>query len=147
VHHCCGEWVGAANTKPRLKRSDKPPKIGVQSPRRQGRMRLGTTACVSIAGLRPRTLLVSVVLSTILIATNFPPQFPVRGPKQGTVSATSHPDQRPRFEDNGSQWSAPAETFLPAPQATKSGDLEVNSCRFSTLYDKGFHHNRPPPLA
>jgi hypothetical protein len=66
----------------------------------------GGTAYALIAGLRASTLLVSVVLSTILIAANSQPQFPAKASTHSTVSATSHVDQRLRFEGKETQWTA-----------------------------------------
>jgi hypothetical protein len=106
----------------------------------QSRGRTYTRACT-------QAVLISVVLSGVLVARNIPPNFPPKPSAHSAFNATSHHDQRPRFDHNGSQWSSPADAFLPTPPVAEPADLVLTSQLFSTLQTKGFHYNRPPPLS
>jgi hypothetical protein len=106
----------------------------------QSRSRTYTRACT-------QAVLISVVLSGVLVARNIPPNFPTRPAAHSAFSATSHHDQRPRFNHDGFQWNSPVDAFLPTPPAAESAELAPASQLFSILQTKGFHYNRPPPLS
>jgi len=94
-----------------------------------------------------RALLVSVVLLGVLAARDVPPQFLDVIGTHATISADSHHDQRPRFDNNASRWSAPAADFALFLPTAKSAEIRTAPKLFRTLESKGFHFNRPPPVA
>jgi hypothetical protein len=94
-----------------------------------------------------RAVLASVALLAVLAARSVPPNFPEGSSFQSKVSATSHHDQRPRFDHSGSKWSAPADSFLLVPPATESPRLAPTPRLSFTLQSRGFHYNRPPHLS
>ena len=93
-----------------------------------------------------RTVLASLALFTVLAARNVAPDFSKAPSVHSAVSDDSHHDQRPRFDDSGSKWNAPAGTFQLVPPTDKSAHLAPTSQLFSALQTKGFHYNRPPPI-
>jgi hypothetical protein len=94
-----------------------------------------------------RIVLACVALAAVLVARHIPPDFPAEPSIHSAVNANSHHDQRPRFNNNGLQWSTPADVFLPAPPVAESADLASAAEPLPRLKTKGFHYNRPPPLS
>jgi hypothetical protein len=93
-----------------------------------------------------RTLLASAAIFSVLAARNVPPHFPATPGVHSAIGTVSHHDQRPRFDNSNSQWSTPADSFLPVPPVAESAHLAPPLQLFSTLQAKGLHFNRPPPL-
>ncbi len=93
------------------------------------------------------TVLAAVVLFALLAARDVPPDFSKAPCEHSTIGADSHPDQRPRFDDSGSKWKAPADTFQLLPPTAESAHLTPTPDLFSTFQTKGFHYNRPPPIS
>lgn len=93
-----------------------------------------------------RAVLVSVALFAIFAAREVPPDFPHAIHRASTISADTHHDQRPRFDNSGTQWSAPAAVFVPYPPSAESAHLTSGLQLSSPLQTKGFHFNRPPPI-
>lgn len=93
-----------------------------------------------------RALFACTALIGVLAARNVLPQFP-HPLNTHSVSSDSHLDQRPRFDNSGSKWSAPTDCFLPTPPVAESHHLAPAPQLFSTLQTKGFHFNRPPPIS
>jgi hypothetical protein len=93
-----------------------------------------------------RTVLALVAFFSVLAARNVLPCFPTLLNSHSALSADSHHDQRPRFDNTGSQWSTPAGLFLPAPPAAEAEPLTPQPQLFSALQTKGRHFNRPPPI-
>ncbi len=93
-----------------------------------------------------RTVLASLALFAVLAARNVAPDFSKALCVHSTVSDHSHHDQRPRFDDSGSKWNAPAGTFQLLPSTGETAHLTPTPQLFSTLQIKGFHYNRPPPI-
>jgi hypothetical protein len=91
-----------------------------------------------------RALLACTALIGVLAARNVLPQFPYTL-NAHSISSDSHHDQRPRFDNSGSKWSAPARSFLPTPAIAESPRLAPAPPLWSALQTKGFHFNRPPP--
>jgi hypothetical protein len=94
-----------------------------------------------------RAALASIALLAVLAARNVPPHFRSVSSVHSAACADSQHDQRPRFDNSGSKWSAPVDSFRPVPPAAESADLAPASRLFSTLQTKGFHFNRPPPIS
>jgi hypothetical protein len=92
-----------------------------------------------------RVTLAFVALSAVLTARNVPPVFPHATSVHSAIRAISHHDQRPRFDYNGSGWSAPAENFQLVPPAVELVHSASISQLFPILCIKGSHYNRPPP--
>ena len=93
------------------------------------------------------TTFASLALFATLAARNALPHFPQRPRVQSSINAESHRDPRPRFDDNDSNWVAPAES-LPQllPPIAESAHLTPSPRRFAAIQTKGFHFNRPPPI-
>jgi hypothetical protein len=101
---------------------------------------------VKCTGAWARIVLVIPVLSAILVARNIPPTFPTQPSVNSAISASSHHDQRPRFDYDQALWSMPESTFLSVPPTIESARVtQVLQLAFS-LKTKGYHYNRPPPL-
>jgi hypothetical protein len=94
-----------------------------------------------------RALLAPTALLALLVARNSLPDFPRAPSVHSAVSVVSHHDQRPRFDYHGSQWSAPADRFLPLPPVAESFHLASLPQLFSKLQNKRVRYNRPPPLS
>ena len=94
-----------------------------------------------------RAALASVALFAVLAARNVPPHFPSASRVHSAANVDSHHDQRPRFDNSGSKWSAPVDSFQPVPPTPESARLTPAPRLFSTLQTKGFHFNRPPPIS
>ncbi len=92
-----------------------------------------------------RIALASFALFAVLAAGNVAPDFSKAPSVHSTVSADSHHDQRPRFDDSGSKWKAPADTFQLLPPTAETAHLTPAPQLFSTLQTKGVPYNRPPP--
>ena len=97
--------------------------------------------------IRIRALLASAALFAILAARDVPPHFPQAQGVHSTISTNSPHDQRPRFDNGGLDWSAPADSFLPVPPTAESSRVTPTPPLLSTLQTKGFHFNRPPPIS
>lgn len=94
-----------------------------------------------------RAVLASAALFSLLAAQNVPSHFPQATCVHSSVGAPLHHDQRPRFDNNGPKWSAPAATFVPAPPAVESaGSTLIPQLSFA-VQAKGVHFNRPPPIS
>jgi len=91
--------------------------------------------------------LACVALFAVLAARNVPPDFFKSPCIHSAISDDSHHDQRPRFDDSGSKWKAPADTFRLLPPTAESAHLTPTPQLFSTPQTKGFHYNRPPPIS
>jgi hypothetical protein len=103
--------------------------------------------------IRIHAIVAFSALVALLVARNIPPDFHQAVSLQYSsvasvfsISAVSSHDQRPRFDCNGSQWSAPAASFLPFPPAAVSVHSACTSHLFPNRNTKGFHYNRPPPV-
>jgi hypothetical protein len=83
----------------------------------------------------------------LLVARDVPPVFHHLSPDHFSVRAVSSHDQRPHFDFNGLQWSAPVSAFLPLPPVAISSHLSSSSQFLSNIRTKGFHYNRPPPVS
>ena len=59
-------------------------------------------------GIWIRAVLASVALFALLATRNVAPDFTKASCADSSISADSHHDQRPRFDDSGSKWNAPA---------------------------------------
>jgi hypothetical protein len=93
-----------------------------------------------------RVAFAGLAIVALFAARSIPPHFPAALGDHSSISVDSHHDQRPRFDDSGSKWIAPAETTSLFPTDAESTHLTPVSRRFSTLYTKGSHYNRPPPI-
>ena len=108
----------------------------------QGHFRNGIHGAVCI-----RAVLAVAALFAVLAARDVPPQFAKATRVHSTICADSHSDQRPRFDDSGSKWSAPADSLVPALPTAESAQMGPTPRLFSSLQLKGFHFNRPPPIS
>jgi hypothetical protein len=93
-----------------------------------------------------RAMFACTALFAVLAARNVPVHFPQASCAHSAVSADSHRDQRPRFNNSGLKWSPPAGSFRLAPPTAQSVHLTSPLRSLSTLQTEGFHFNRPPPI-
>lgn len=95
-----------------------------------------------------RAILVFAALVALLLIRTAAPDFP-KPPSlhHSSVNAVSSHEQRPHFDSEGLQWSAPVGHFLPFPPAAESAHLTPAFQPWSALQTKGFHYNRPPPAS
>jgi hypothetical protein len=95
-----------------------------------------------------QAFLASAALFALLVFRTAPPDFP-RPPSlhHSSVNAVSSHNQRPNFDSDGLQWSAPVGHFLPFPPAADYSHLTPLPQLWSALQSKGFHYNRPPPAS
>jgi len=91
--------------------------------------------------------LACVAVIAVLAARNAPYDFSKAPYIHSAISADSHYDKRPRFDDSRSKWIAPADSFQFIPPSAESVHLTQTPQPFSTLQTKGFHYNRPPPIS
>lgn len=104
-------------------------------PWNRGRKTIGTRVFLAFAAL--------FALLVVRTATpNFTKPLSVHHSSVNTVSSHT---QRPHFDSDGWQWSAPVGHFLPFPPVSESAHLTAASQPWSALQTKGFHYNRPPP--
>ena len=95
-----------------------------------------------------RAILACAALLSLLAIRTAPPDFPKPSSVQhSSIKTVSSQDQRPHFDSEGLQWSAPVGDFLPFPPAAESAHLIPTSQLWSSLQTKGFHYNRPPPAS
>lgn len=100
----------------------------------------------------PRIAVVLAGLFAFLVARNVPPGFPRLSSPHTAISPDSHHstsdhDRRPRFDNDGSHWSAPVHSFRPGPPSAESPHLASAEPFLYRLPSKGFHYNRPPPAS
>lgn len=96
--------------------------------------------------------LVLVGLFAFLTARLAPPEFPRTSSSTAAINADSNHggskhNQRPRFDNDGSQWIAPVRNFHPIPSARETTQLATSVEIYYKLQTKGFHYNRPPPVS
>ena len=94
-----------------------------------------------------QALLAVAALLALLVIRIAPPHFTSQGLHHSSINAISSHDQRPHFDSDGSQWSAPVRHYLPFPPAAESTHLIPTSELCFALQTKGFHYNRPPPAS
>jgi hypothetical protein len=101
---------------------------------------------------RVRATLVLFGLFVFLAARNVPPEFTRPCSLHAAIYADwnhhgSKHDQRPRFDNDGPQWSAPVGSVLLVPPTGESTQFAVGAEALCTRQAKGFHYNRPPPAS
>jgi len=95
-----------------------------------------------------QALLAFAAVFALLLIRTAPPDFPkLPSVHHTSINAVSSHDQRPRFDSDGLQWSAPVGHFLPLPPAAECAHLTPVTRLWSALQTKGFHYNRPPPVS
>lgn len=95
-----------------------------------------------------RAVLAFAAFFALLLIPTAPPDSPKAASlHHSSISAVSRHQQRPHFDSEGLQWSAPAGHFLPFPPAAESAHLIPTTRLWSALQAKGFHYNRPPPAS
>lgn len=90
---------------------------------------------------------VYTALFSLLLGRAVPANFPPQASLRASVRCSSPDHQRSCFEREGSRWAMLSSSFLPCA-------LQSSSVKTSPSFDpllprstKGFHYNRPPPLA
>src|SRR5579863_409831 len=96
--------------------------------------------------IQSRAFLALVALFALLAIRTAPPDFP-KPPSldHSSVNTVSSHGQRPHFDSDGLQWSAPVGHFLQIPPSAESAHLAPTPQLWSAIQTKGFHYNRPPP--
>lgn len=86
-----------------------------------------------------------VVLSSLLVAQNVPPEFPSASTWQCSISALSTHCQARRFDSAGSAWTSPVRaSAILLPRGRQNWKLIPQL--LPAIQIKGFHFNRPPPI-
>jgi len=91
------------------------------------------------------------LIGALVVARSVPPEFEKLASARTTISSSeqgrSPHDQRPRFDNNGTQWIAPVSNFHQIPPQAGSAHLTPVVLLFYGRQAKGFHYNRPPPVS
>ena len=87
-------------------------------------------------------------LFLLLVYRNTPPDFsPTTSAHHFSVSAAANHGHRLQFDSNGLEWSDPVSAFALFLPRAESAHFSLAAESYSGLQLKGFHYNRPPPLA
>jgi hypothetical protein len=96
-------------------------------------------------GVWMRVVVVSSAMTGLLVARSGPLRLSSVSSGHSIVTHLSH-DQRPRFENGGSQWSIPIATFVGIPPRTVHAGVSLATALDASFRTEGAHYNRPPPL-
>lgn len=94
-----------------------------------------------------QTLIVAAAASGLLVARSVPTEFATAATTHSVVSLHSSHDQRPRFDNAGSQWSIPIATFAGTPPASERDGANPSTALVVPYRIKGAHYTRPPPIS
>lgn len=101
--------------------------------------------CRSGAGQWIRTILVIAALTALSAARSVPTDFGQTSSSHKVVIAQTAHDQRPRFDDQDSQWVIPIAVFSQgAPPSLHAGIRKLNAIQVFSC-TKGAQYTRPPP--
>lgn len=91
-----------------------------------------------------RIAVVFAALSGLLIARSAPPRLSGGSSGHTAVTHATH-DQRPRFDNGGSQWSVPITTFAGTTPPTVRSGVSLATALDPSFHTEGARYNRPPP--
>ena len=87
-------------------------------------------------------------LFLLLVYRNTPPDFSqTASAHHFSVNAAANHAHRLQFDTNGLEWSNPVSAFALFLPRAESAASSSNAESYSGLQLKGFHYNRPPPVA
>lgn len=114
----------------------------------QNRLRISRRAFLGV--MRPRVWIRVAVVSSALAGLLVPRSGPLRllalSSGHSAVTHLSH-DQRPRFDNTGSQWSIPIASFVGTPPVAIHAGVSLATALDEPLRTEGAHYNRPPPCS
>jgi hypothetical protein len=91
-----------------------------------------------------RMVVVFAALSGLLVARSAPTRLSGAFSGHTAVTHSSH-DQRPRFDNGGSQWSVPIATFGETDPPTVRSGVSLATALDVPFHTEGAQYNRPPP--
>lgn len=107
---------------------------------RTGQSRAGYCAWIRVIG-------VIAALSSLSLARSIPTVFPHISSMQAVNGAHSAHDQRPRFDNEESQWIAPIAYCSEMPlRSVHAGVMHATAQEIPTR-NQGAHYTRPPPCS
>ncbi|MGC2451128.1 MAG: hypothetical protein WA477_26020 [Candidatus Sulfotelmatobacter sp.] len=89
---------------------------------------------------------VSSALAGLLVARSGPLRLSALPSGHSAVTHLSH-DQRPRFDNTGSQWSIPIASFVGTPPLAIHAGVILARALDDPFRTEGAHYNRPPPCS
>jgi len=113
----------------------------------QNRQRISRRAffCATPPNQWVRVAVVSCALAGLLVARSGPLRLSTPS-AHSAVTHFSH-DQRPRFDNSGSQWSIPIATFVGSPPAAFHTAVSLATALDASFRTEGAQYNRPPPCS
>ena len=102
---------------------------------------------LSGAGRAPmwiRMVVVFAALSGLLVARSTPTRLSSAFSGHTAVTHASQ-DQRPRFDNSGSQWSVPIAAFAGTAPPTIRSNVSLATALGVPFHMEGAQYNRPPP--
>lgn len=93
-----------------------------------------------------RVAVVSCALTGLLVARSVPPRLSPGPLRHSAVTHLTH-DQRPRFDNSGSQWSIPIANFVGTPPPAIHTGISLATALDASFRAEGAHYNRPPPCS
>ncbi len=97
-------------------------------------------------GVWIRVAVVSSALAGLLVARSGPLRLSALPSGHSAVTHLSH-DQRPRFDNTGSQWSIPIASFVGTPPLAIQAGIILAKALDDPFRTEGAHYNRPPPCS
>lgn len=92
-----------------------------------------------------RAVVVLAALFGLFVARSVPTTFASASSTHSVVYFHSSHDQRPRFDNLGSQWSIPITTFAETPPPSVHAGVSLATALVVPFRKNGTHHTRPPP--
>jgi hypothetical protein len=94
-----------------------------------------------------RALLALLAVSAVFVARSLPTNFPSVPTVRSIQAAHASHDQRPRFDNEDSQWTVPVTSSVQAPLPTLTASVIPGVPPDVPWVAKGAHCTRPPPIA
>ena len=94
-----------------------------------------------------RALLALLAVSAVFVARSLPTSFPSVPTEKCVQGAHASHDQRPRFDNEDSNWSVPVTSSVQAPLPTIAAIVTAGVSPEVQWIAKGAHCTRPPPMA
>lgn len=94
-----------------------------------------------------RALLAFLAVSAVFVARSLPTKFPGVPTERSVQAAHAAHDQRPRFDNEGPQWTVPITSSVQAPLPRVTSRVLPAVAPVASWVAKGAHCTRPPPTA
>ncbi len=93
-----------------------------------------------------RTAVVFAALGGLLVARSLPPRLLEPSSTHSVTHSHSAHDQRPRFDNERSQWGIPIATFAGIPASGIPAGVCITTSFAVPFFVRGIHYTRPPPV-